>query len=174
MTGRLETVAIWTQAEKDLARQLWCDGADVDVIRKALAKAGFPKRSRASVYDRRKTEGWPERGDKRKIAVHTPVGAKAPGKRRLPPPRLVVSNPGPADAGGPGVHLFSLRASSCRWPLWDDKSRPSLAGMRFCGEPAMSGSSYCAACAERASGGRIDVHLRPEPGFRLAGMRRRG
>ena len=169
MTGRLETVAIWTQAEKDLARQLWCDGADVDSIRKALAKAGFPKRSRASVYDRRKTEGWPERGDKRKIAVHTPVGAKAPGKRRLAPPRLVVSSPVPK-ASGPGTHLMDLRLRSCRWPLWGDKDRPAFEAMRFCGEPAMTGSSYCPDCAAKASGGRIDAHTRPEPGFRLVRM----
>lgn len=38
-----------------------------------------------------------------------------------------------------GEHTWQAR--SCRYPLWDDKERPS--GV-FCGEPVRTESSYCA------------------------------
>ena len=181
MTGRLQKFEVWTADEIELARRLWCDGVEMADLRKALVKAGYPPRTGPAILKKREALGWPQRGDRRKVAVHKPgapdvvmpagsVGAKAPGKRRLAPPRIVVSNPAPRSSG-PGTHLMDLRLGSCRWPLWPDRGRTAFEDMRFCGEPvARIGAPYCPACAAKASGGRIEAHMRPEPRFRLARM----
>ncbi len=48
-----------------------------------------------------------------------------------------------------GVALFDLTAASCRWPLGGLHTAPE----RFCGEPRVGGSPYCAEHAKRAFAG---------------------
>ncbi len=46
----------------------------------------------------------------------------------------------------PGVDFDNLRVGMCKFPLGGIDDSPD----RFCGEPAVEGSPYCAECAKKA------------------------
>ena len=63
--------------------------------------------------------------------------AAPPARAPLP---LVTEAP-PAESGR--VPFMCSRDLHCRWPMWDDTSRPDVTEKFICGDPAEERSSYC-------------------------------
>lgn len=154
----------WAEAEAELAISMRRKGASNEEVFEAMHQAGF-KRTRDSVSKFLRAyvgyAGGPY-GQPRKFKAVTPKTVPAPeeperkqGERPQPwsPPVQTRHFDMPPEVREVPIEapIFFLRARHCRFPLWPDFTRPTLAEMRFCGEPVTVGSSWCPACRARVA-----------------------
>ena len=124
----------WTEEKVAVLRQYWGSGKSASEIAEIIGDV-----SRNAVI-----------GKAHRLGL---AGRPSPIKDKKPKPKAVVpttSIPAPTPAPPPIVNLVELQPGSgatilsltermCRWPHGD----PKQPGFRFCGKPAVNGTSYC-------------------------------
>ena len=93
-----------------------------------------------------------KRGQRPVIASEGQPTRKGPARNMARIPAYMPDEPMEPDENAPGVSILDLTLSSCRWPLWGDRARPNAHTSRYCGEPALTGRSYCACHRKTAKG----------------------
>ncbi len=63
-----------------------------------------------------------------------------------PDPSSIICPPNSSYPPGAPMAVMTAKTGTCRWPIGE----PRAADFRFCGAPALDGSSWCADCAARA------------------------
>ena len=61
-------------------------------------------------------------------------------------PSWIICPPNSSYPPGAPTAVMTAKPGTCRWPIGE----PRAADFRFCGAPALNGSSWCADCAARA------------------------
>ena len=149
----------WNDERTALLTKLWAEGASASVIASRLGddvsrnavigkvhRLGLPGRHTAS---RRPKPRLPQSCGGA-VPRPAPLGSNqpvcsihdlAPQSGALPAPTLrIVRCSDEQHEAAPGVSLFDLKESMCRWPEGDPKDD----GFHFCGQYAEDGQSYCA------------------------------
>lgn len=160
MSG-MRRIIPWTPELEQQVCELWMKGPAEWVAE----QIGFPGK-RSAILSRMKALGVTS--PRRRGAGNTNAikRNRKDGKISSPRDRPKSLDRSPKDdvtgpkAAEPNIPLAKLRRHHCKWPLWDDRSRPRYEDMLFCGARALTGSWCCAVHAQIAfTGGR---RTRPE------------
>ncbi len=130
----------WTEEKVAVLRQYWGSGKSASEIAEIIG--GMSRNAVIGKAHRLGLAGRPSPIKERKVKPKQPAplanGTPTPAPAQ-PAPKAPVDNVVELLPGG-GATILSLTERMCRWPHGD----PKQPGFRFCGKPAVEGTSYCA------------------------------
>lgn len=133
----------WTDERVELLKKLWAEGLSAAQIANKMGgvtrNAVIGKVHRLGLSGRA-TPAKPQRG------CSAPVERKEEGAEKAPPREVKSVIPEPEFAAplvlesGARSTVSTIKNNMCKWPLGD----PAKDDFHFCGQPTLSGKSYCA------------------------------